>query len=105
MLMLHTAISKSDVTSAEMHARNSKSFAALIRKHADISDQADRALDQVVEGAHAIAAAYRSFGMMGRNGEAPIEAARNSALEAYDRLTRLVDGAQPSEMARVLGIG
>lgn len=105
MLMLHTAISKSDVLSADMHARNSKSFAAQIRNHAEISDQANRALDHVVEGAHAIAAAYRTFGMVGRNGEAPIEAARSSALEAYDRLSRLVDGAQPSNEARILGIG
>ena len=102
MLVLHAAISKSDDLSADIDARNSKSVAATIREHAVLSAEADRALTQVVEGAHAIAVAYRQFGRMGRNGEAPIEAARNNALQAYDRLSRLVDGAEPSEKARIL---
>lgn len=102
---LHNAINAKDFLTAQMMARNSVSFAAEIRDFADLTPEADYALEVVVGGIRAVAVAMRHFKGDGRQGETVIESVRQAALDDHARLCRLLDMAEPSEKARILGIG
>lgn len=102
LAMARSEIRQADILSAQLMVRNVPAHLGNVRDLLAPTDEIERAMEEVAEAAQLLQATLTASHV-----HHPLlpDGARAAALQAVDRLEGLLEAAQPSEEAALLGLG